>query len=646
MSQKYRTAPHPTTMMPGGIPYIVGNEAAERFSFYGMKTILFVFMTQYLMGIGHTSRAVMSADEAKEYVHLFVAAAYFFPLLGAIVSDTLLGKYRTILILSIVYCFGHLALALDETRIGLVIGLTLIAIGAGGIKPCVSAHVGDQFGTQNQHLLSNVFAWFYFSINLGAFASTLLTPLLLAKVGPSVAFGVPGVLMFVATVVFWLGRHKFVHVPPGGIGSVKEAVGKDGLRAVFNLVPIYLCVMMFWALFDQTGSAWIQQARRMDRHWLSVDWLPSQIQAANPLLILAFIPLFAYVIYPAIERVFPLTPLRKVAIGFFVTVTAFALPAWIETQIQGGEVLASSSEGDQDVYPVERLFDGTADGGGWVSEAVGDWQAPQEIVVRLRQRKAWPINAARINPAADLTRFLRKHDGPSTPSADAIEACWAKHVEILVGDSPRGDAQRDERGNTLVDESGQPQFRWTRTVGEIELQRRREFQTLTFSTTAEAQYVMIRVKSNWGGAYVCLGEVEINAADPVPPTSDKHVAEIWPNVAATGYRPSIVWQLVAYVLMTAAEIMVSITCLEFSYTQAPRKMKSFIMGLFFLSVSLGNLLTSRVNGYIQNVDGSSKLEGASYYWFFTAAMLATAFSFLIIMRFYRGETYIQGDQSM
>src|SRR5207253_6753964 len=94
-------------------------------------------------------------------------------------ADAVLGKYRTVLYLSFVYCLGHLALALDHTRLGLVIGLGLIALGAGGIKPCVSAIVGDQFGVSNQHLLPRVFSWFYFSINFGSAFSTLLIPLLL-----------------------------------------------------------------------------------------------------------------------------------------------------------------------------------------------------------------------------------------------------------------------------------------------------------------------------------------------------------------------------------------------------------------------------------------------------------------------------------
>ena len=124
-------------------------------------------MTHQLMGrSGHLEK--MTEEEALPWYHLFLFSVYFFPLLGAIISDIWLGKYRTIIYLSLVYCLGHVALAADETRLGLAVGLALIAIGSGGIKPCVSANVGDQFGPMNQHLIEKVYGWFYLSINLGS----------------------------------------------------------------------------------------------------------------------------------------------------------------------------------------------------------------------------------------------------------------------------------------------------------------------------------------------------------------------------------------------------------------------------------------------------------------------------------------------
>jgi len=444
---KYLQAPLATQAMPRGIPYIIGNEAAERFSFYGMRAILVVFMTQYLMNTD-SHADVMTADEAKSWYHLFVSAVYLTPLLGALLSDGVLGKFRTIVMLSIVYTLGHFALALDDTRLGLAIGLGLIALGAGGIKPCVSAHVGDQFGASNSHLLPRVFGWFYFSINLGAFASSLLTPWLLDSFGAWVAFGVPGVLMLLATLVFWAGRHKFVHIPAGGMHFIRETFSKAGFNAIAKLSILYLFVAMFWALFDQTGSAWVLQAQNMDRSILGVELLPSQIQAANPLLVMLLIPFFSYVLYPQLERLLRLTPLRKIAIGMFITVIAFTI--------------------------------------------------------------------------ASLAQ------------------------------------QRIDQGAT----------------------------------------------------------------------------------------PHISWQLLAYLVLTSAEVMVSITCLEFSYTQAPTRMKSFIMAFFMMSIAAGNLFTSAVNFFIQNPDGGSKLEGADYYWFFTLLMLATSLMFLLVVKYYREKSYIHHEQAV
>jgi proton-dependent oligopeptide transporter, POT family len=330
---EYLTTPPKITGIPKGIPYIVGNEAAERFSYYGMRAILVVFMTQYLRDSAG-NLAVMEKEQATYWFHLFMSAVYILPFVGALISDFWLGKYRTIMALSIVYCLGHAALAVNDTRIGLAIGLGLIAVGAGGIKPCVSAHVGDQFATTNQHHIPKVYSWFYFSINAGSFISTLLTPILLhnKNFGPAWAFGIPGVLMLIATLVFWMGRNKFVHIPP----SRGRFMTLADLPIIFKLSAVFLFVAVFWCLYDQTASAWVLQAAKMDLKFLGHTWLPAQIHAVNPLLILLYIPLFAYLVFPLLNKVFKLTPLRKIGIGFFLTVPSFWISGWIESQILAG----------------------------------------------------------------------------------------------------------------------------------------------------------------------------------------------------------------------------------------------------------------------------------------------------------------------
>lgn len=336
----HRSTPIDTTGMPPGIPYIIGNEAAERFSFYGMRTILVVFMTQYLHLMDSNGGMALTGAQGVEYYHQFSSWVYFTPLIGALLADIFLGKYRTILWLSIVYCLGHAALAcmgmFGNSQWWLISGLALICIGSGGIKPCVSAHVGDQFGKGNHHLITKVYNWFYFSINFGSFFSTLLTPWLLVHYGPHWAFGVPGVLMAIATLMFWLGRNRFVHIPASGMGFFREAFSREGVIALAKLLPLFAFIAVFWSLYDQTGSSWVLQAQKMDLNFAGINWLASQVQAVNPILILLYIPLFTFVIYPLVNRVFPLTPLRKIGIGFTLMAASFGLTTLVETWIDSG----------------------------------------------------------------------------------------------------------------------------------------------------------------------------------------------------------------------------------------------------------------------------------------------------------------------
>nr|WP_232790853.1 oligopeptide:H+ symporter [Shewanella sp. Pdp11] len=206
------TTPVNAPQWPRQIPYIIASEACERFSFYGMRNILTPFlMTALLLSIPEELRGTM----AKDVFHSFVIGVYFFPLLGGWIADRFFGKYNTILWLSLIYCVGHAFLAIFEHSIqGFYTGLFLIALGSGGIKPLVSSFMGDQFDQTNKTLAQKAFDLFYFTINFGSFFASLSMPLLLKYYGAAVAFGIPGILMFIATVFFWLGRKRYVHMPP------------------------------------------------------------------------------------------------------------------------------------------------------------------------------------------------------------------------------------------------------------------------------------------------------------------------------------------------------------------------------------------------------------------------------------------------
>jgi POT family proton-dependent oligopeptide transporter len=198
--------------MPRQIPYIIANEGCERFSFYGMRNILTPFLlSTLLLFVPLADRA----SEAKHVFHTFVIGVYFFPLLGGWLADRWFGKYNTVFWFSLIYVAGHACLAIFEDNLkGFYFGLFLIAFGSGGIKPLVVAFVGDQFDQTNKNRAKVVFDAFYWIINFGSFFASLLMPVFLRDYGPAVAFGIPGVLMAIATLVFWLGKRKYVHVPP------------------------------------------------------------------------------------------------------------------------------------------------------------------------------------------------------------------------------------------------------------------------------------------------------------------------------------------------------------------------------------------------------------------------------------------------
>lgn len=331
------------SQFPKASPYIVATETAERFSFYGMKAILTTFLvSQFFNATNDPSLAESAKSQANEVTHTFIALVYFFSILGGLLADYIIGRYWTIIILSIVYCIGHGFLALFETNYDLFyIGLILIALGAGGVKPNVSVMVGDQFEDENDKNISSLYDIFYFGINLGAFFSMLIMPWLKEHTTPSIAFGVPGLLMFIALVIFILGTKKYKIKSPKE--NRDEALSEpifNQLKKVWKVLIVFLFLPVFWALYDQNGSEWVLQAQQMNLEFMGITWLPEQIQTVNALLILTLIPVFTFFIYPKIESAgIKTTPLKKFGWGLGLTALTFAFSAWIQYEIDNGNQL-------------------------------------------------------------------------------------------------------------------------------------------------------------------------------------------------------------------------------------------------------------------------------------------------------------------
>jgi POT family proton-dependent oligopeptide transporter len=330
-------------LFPKAAPYIVATETAERFSFYGMKAILTTFLvSQFFNPNNDASLSEAAKAQANEVTHTFIALVYLCSIFGGLLADYILGRYWTIILLSIIYCIGHVFLAIFETNYDMFYaGLILIAVGAGGVKPNVSVMVGDQFENDNDKNIANLYDIFYFGINLGAFFSMLITPWLKENASPAIAFGVPGVLMFIALVVFIGGTNKYKIKTPAQtrLESGTEPIFSQ-LKKVWKVLVVFLFFPVFWALYDQNGSEWVLQAQQMDLNFIGIKWLPEQIQTVNALLILTLIPLFTFVIYPKMEAIgITPSPLRKFGWGLGLTALTFAFSAWIQYEIDNGNQL-------------------------------------------------------------------------------------------------------------------------------------------------------------------------------------------------------------------------------------------------------------------------------------------------------------------
>ncbi len=403
MSAEPQAAERPSDTKPAAvrwppqIRYIIGNEACERFSYYGIRGILALYISVVLF---HDLPKGEAKDRATEIIHLWVFANYFSALLGGWLSDKLWGRYHTIFYVSLVYCLGNLTLAASVgSAWGLYAGLGLIALGSGGIKPCVSAFCGDQFKPEQSALLQKAYGLFYWSINFGSFFAFLVVPWLKDKLGyrlttgawppntfeitglssPAavwgyrLAFGVPGALMLLATLIFWLGRKHYMRIPPSSqtksAGFMKvtwfaltnwrrqpgqsawviarqrfTAREVDAARSVGPILAVFAPITIFWALFDQTSSTWVMQGNKMQSYFAFAMGRfegfkigAEQMQSMNPLLVMMLVPLTLW-LYPRIEKLLGIrvSPLRRMGAGLVLAALAYVVVGLLQTRVDAG----------------------------------------------------------------------------------------------------------------------------------------------------------------------------------------------------------------------------------------------------------------------------------------------------------------------
>ncbi|KAH8245113.1 hypothetical protein KR032_004883, partial [Drosophila birchii] len=648
---------------PKSVAFIISNEFCERFNYYGMRTILVLYLTNKLGYNEETSTVLF---------HTFTMLVYIFPLIGALIADGWLGKYKTILYLSLVYSLGAMIVSFGAVPLeGMpvkavtIVGLLLIAMGTGGIKPCVSAFGGDQFSLPAQSLqLAKFFSLFYFAINAGSMISTTVTPILRADVHCfgdkdcfSLAFGVPAVLMIISVLIFMAGKRMYRCQPPAGnmifgvsqciadafrgwkkrrhtepeesfLDYAKPTVGERMVRetkTLLRILRLYLPFPVFWALFDQQGSRWTFQATRMDGMVLGIQIKPDQMQVVNPLLILAFLPLFDYVIYPILRTIGIRRPLQKLTIGLLLAALGFFLSAGLELKMQQAAI---------EVQPTEpgtahlRLYNGMPCRYEFTSDFVSEHPRTIEplsmwadLSLPVPEPKEYSFKAQPISgKCAIITGKLRLQPGKSQGYFMAQD----KLVEFADGlEMPAGESSPPllrvlqstplEEGYIVLSTSNMHTFSLdNRNVSQLYSIAAGQSQ-LNINGIMAASF---EVKG--GGLYSLL--VAGNARDGY---QHKLLEVVAPSAV------SILWQLPQIVVMTAAEVMFSVTGLEFSYSQAPASMKSVLQACWLLSVAIGNMLVVVI------AELKFTTTQAGEFTFFASLMLVDMLIFLWLARSYQ-----------
>ncbi|XP_073329372.1 solute carrier family 15 member 2 [Pagrus major] len=659
------------TNYPLSICFIVVNEFCERFSYYGMKALLTLYFLTYLHWDKDLSTAVY---------HAFSSLCYFTPILGAIIADSWLGKYKTIIYLSIVYVIGHVVKSVGaiptvgntDMHIALsMVGLILIAFGTGGIKPCVAAFGGDQFDEEHTSERQKFFSIFYMSINAGSLLSTLITPILRSDVQCfggdcyALAFGVPAALMIVALVVFIAGSSLYKKGPPQGnillevCSCIGFAIRNRWLRArydpprkhwldwaeekyskrliqeikmVLRVLVLYIPLPMFWALFDQQGSRWTIQAARMNMAFGNAFSIkPDQMQMLNALLILVFVPIFDLIIYPLVGfcRI-NITPLRKMAAGMIFAALAFGAATLVEVNVVK-TVVDPAPEGNC-LLQVFNLAGGNVSvkipGSSMFPEQIPHLQDPPEYVTL-------PVEGSSV-----VQRIVVTLNGKTSECHHTVQQQKAYSL-ILNSDTAAVQCKLVE-DFIFKNQTGDPYLRFFNTlpdsinlaVGDVRFHvpsghmspnqtvDRAVYPEVSCSLQSKQCSNLNLGLLDFGGSYTVILMEE----------SGNIVAHKMEDVKANNVH--IGWQIPQYALITMGEVLFSITGLEFSYSQAPANMKSVLQGGWLLTVAVGNVIVLIV------AEGAG-LEQWKEFLLFACLLLGVFIIFSIMAHFY---TYVDPDQ--
>jgi POT family proton-dependent oligopeptide transporter len=312
---------------PIGFWFVFWGELAERASYYGMRTLLVMFLLDSI----HFDRG-----KSIQIVQNFMSACYLLPFLGGYLADHWWGKYKTILIFSVPYIIGHFILGSSTESTMLYVALVLLALGVGSVKPNISPLMGSIFEKAGKtELLSEAYSYFYAAINIGAFATSAALPPIRDHYGYKIALAVPAFAMIGSMAMFAFGK-KFYPTEKIKTEPKTSEQRKEERDILIRISGVFALIVGFWLVYDQSASTWVVFARdHMDlRLWpLNVVVTPDQVQACNPLFIVVLTPLFIW-FWNHMERKNgkAVPAVTKMIYGFittFLCMAAMAVAGWL-----------------------------------------------------------------------------------------------------------------------------------------------------------------------------------------------------------------------------------------------------------------------------------------------------------------------------
>jgi proton-dependent oligopeptide transporter, POT family len=331
---------------PKGLTFLFATEMWERFSYYGMRALLVLYMVKYVLHPGHFESvvgfaALKSALEAlsgplgaqplaSEIYGLYTGLVYLTPIFGGLLADRVLGRRRTVVLGAVLMVFGHFMMAFEPLFLA---ALLVLILGNGAFKPNISTQVGRLYAPGDPRR-DRAYSIFYVGINLGAFLAPLVCGTLGEDVGWSYGFGAAGIGMSIGLAIYLWGLRTLPSDEPAAHWPHEEkaSLGREEWRAVAALLVLFLPTALFWAAYEQQGNTIVLWADDFTDRSVNFFFWQGEIpttwfQAFNPFMIFAFTPLVVAFWSAQARRGAEPSTVAKMAMGCLGCALAYAILA-------------------------------------------------------------------------------------------------------------------------------------------------------------------------------------------------------------------------------------------------------------------------------------------------------------------------------